>query len=464
MRFNHFTYWIFMGVKVSDRYHGRPAATQPNNRGMANVAAPAITKIWARAARKYQESIIPDSHGIRVFQRVFPRGSIPCSCSQFRMPSTQHTNFGKPGDFIGDPTNVHPTDLNVELPENNAPDAKPGDLPVISMYRIRMQDLDVGSDTVHKPDAGNETEMDTLHGNHDSGKIQRADLMEKIMTRFAEADKIMTGGDLSACAICLGSGYTNGYELLGGKRIILDFTNYVPMKLEGVSIRRDVDSGGPWRGEFSESTNCVTWFVELPAYFEKVSAARVWNNMNRVYEGILEAREQSTDAVNLNPWVELTPDWINGRNGSNNKLEIRYRITQTISDSIRLISHVELVIETRPLFRAQFPNPVKAIDFTSAVPREEINIEIEPAVGRIYRESYIHDVDDNSFWQITQTKEQSDAQDQVYGTDITAILVQPGRVSEVLKINPNVRSNFQAFRGLENIQGDLTSDLPQNNY
>lgn len=445
-----------MGVKVSG-YHSKPTNQQPWNTGMAEVVQPVLDQLVARQSRRYQESIRPDHRHIRIWNKII-RGSVPCTCSAYRLPTFQHHEGGTNTDFVGDETNLQPTETSI-LPENSSPDATFGDLPMKSTYRLRMQDLDVGSEKTDYEDHSDTDSPDSLHGNDETARFQPSDLLERLRTKLAESARVLTGGDFSACAICLGSGFVNGYQLLGGTRVILDFSGSIPYKAKGASIRRETDNGGPWRAELSSDdqtesgTDYIVWFVELPSYFNNISAARVYNNEKQILEGALEVREQSNTTPNPNAWVEMTPTWINARKGQVNKLEIRYRCGRTLIDAVRLISHIEIIIETMPLHIAQFPNFQKDIDYTSATARATIDIEIDPQIGMVNRESILQNVEEGQMWKITSVKEQSTAKGQLVNVSLTGVVVQPGEIANVLSIDSNVRVNFHPFRGLERVQG-----------
>lgn len=147
--------------------------------------------------------------------------------------------------------------------------------------------------------------------------------------------------DYVSCPICFGTRHTDTYQPHRGTRIVLDGSDFYPVKVSGARLNKRV---APYVFNLPADGANVTWTVTLPKYFKAISI-KAYN---------LEVQSTSVTLSyalpNSSSFNPLTLETIKSRNGQNNNdLQIRCTYDESlVSEHLRdlevNVSHVEIVL------------------------------------------------------------------------------------------------------------------------
>ncbi len=235
---------------------------------------------------------------------------------------------------------------------------------------------------------------------------------------FAGGDSgAVFGGDKTACGICFTSGFTQGYSLLNGQRIVLDASGSVPFSLQGADL---ISSTYPNSFNLPVNNTGVFWQLELPVFCKEWINVRARNNLKPAQWVIIE---YSLDAVN---WNLLTLDILNGTSNSYTRLwYIRARRDPAATQVSQVtFTHLELMVITSDPIPSQTPNFSYNTDFNQYDAIVNTTFDVAPTVNMIPRESVFSDNKYGLFWKVIDITPQMTSGQQIFGFTVNARLVQ----------------------------------------
>lgn len=236
---------------------------------------------------------------------------------------------------------------------------------------------------------------------------------------FAGGDSgAVFGGDKTACGVCFTSGWTQGYTLVNGKRIVLDASGEVPFSLQGADL---ISSTYPSSFKLPLNNQGVYWQIELPVFSQQWVNVRARNNLKAAPNVLIEY----TDSIETPTWQTLTLDVLNSTSNVGTRVwYIRARRDPSANQIDVIFTHLELMVITSDPIPSQTPNFTYNTDFNQYDAIVNTQFDIAPTIAMIPRESVFSDNKYGLFWKVTNVTPQMTSGQQVFGFTVDARLVQ----------------------------------------
>lgn len=271
-------------------------------------------------------------------------------------------------------------------------------------------------------------------------------------------DSLLTGGEQTPCGICFSTGWTEGYELLNGRRITL--TTHDVNSLGGFEIDKKL-----YPAVFfgTLASDPVEWVVDLPRYFNNVVRVGIWDNLNiaaslRLYVKYNGASE----------FVPMTKANLNARKGLNNKGTI-IQVFPSSSDgatdtSILRFTHIEMIIETSPRLFGQMPQIEIAETFDTFEAIVQTNVELPARISMLNVGSAIIDKKHHRTWRVVAITINKTAAGQIFSIEAQIQMIPQKEPLDRLNVFRNYQVVNKNYKGLEEVQGarqtgNLSDDL-----
>jgi len=274
----------------------------------------------------------------------------------------------------------------------------------------------------------------------DESADQRAKL-----TRTLES--LLTGGEQTPCGICFSTGWTEGYELLNGRRIAL--TTHTVNSLGGFEIDRT-----QYPNVFIGTTTSdpVQWTIDLPRYFSNALRIGVWDNLNPAASVRLYAKYTGTSE-----FVPVTRSSLNARRGMNNKGTV-LQVFPTVADgatpeSLIRFTHVELLFETSDRIIGQMPQIEIAETFDSYEAIVNTNVELPARISMLNVGSAIVDQKHHRTWRVVAISQNKTAKGQIFSIEAQLQMISQKEPLDRLNVYRNYYVTTRNYKGLERTQG-----------
>lgn len=265
---------------------------------------------------------------------------------------------------------------------------------------IKQESVTIGSIFPHNETVNDMSQM---------GDIIEYDAVE-------EDDGFMLNTNLSLCSVCLGTGIVGGYDIFGGKRVIL--TPETAEGGHGVNI-----SNAPHSFNMN-NTNC-TWKLLLPKGVNHVVRLSVFNN----------TKELPVSAYDL----EITLDGITktANNVSIKEMSVGKEVELTLIAKGNIeFTHLELMYYYYPQYvKSDLGQLSMQSDITKQITYNDINVCITPELTYINPDDLFTDTLYGQLWRVTSVETVKDANNNIYTHTVGATVVQPNDVQYVLCLN-----------------------------
>lgn len=403
-----------MTIQIGRGVQQQNSILRPMNSGMGHIARDRLVQYIGMQNEKQAEAIKVDGVPTEIW--IKQSGGRVCSCMS---PEIHTTNYV--GDKNPEHVKSNPFDFKVNSP--NDIDTK-----------VRYVENDVIEENILTYDKNTDwiKEFD-LNPNNPS------DLLDNENNVFKTDDvSLLFGGTRSACGICFGTGFTDAYQLINGKRIVLD------------STYEHIISGGfidtetkPYTFNLASDINSFVLFeVEVPLYFKAIHNFRLLNNCVPIYGCILVSPDNKT-------YKPLGLDVLNSYKGKFNKIYIK-----VLGDFKRELkfTHLELNYELADFPLIDYPPFARQENFQYFEALQTTNFEVNGNVPYIDRECVFGEMKTGYLWRAVSATQHMDNRRQLFKTEVEARLIQRSEALYMLNsvYRPMLLYNY---RGLERIQG-----------
>ena len=440
-----------MPIRVTDSYNSRNESLPSPNRGMSVVAQQQLGQMVERSNYQYQQAINTDGYPVRIWSRT--NGAVPCTCCNL-VAVNDSVVLGSNANLVNDPQSLGtaPRQTSPFVPTIDvADDGGP------HVFKLRdsnrTQALGGVIDNFVESDDTVDTTLPDLDAitNEYPQKFTGDNLDRLALQALNDASGFLSGGDRTACGICFGKGYVDSMQLFGGQRVLFDASNLRTPVLVGAEI---LHSSYPNAFRVARTNNWVQWTIEVPTYFQTVSALRVWNNLEAC-----NPLDYTIEYYTGSTWATLTLTLLNSWNGTSTKFAVRVRPLRT-SPTLGpfVFTHLEMVYEYVPLVKAQFPQITQIFNVDQFDNPTSIQIEVDPTVSILGRESIIENTFTRMLWKVTEVVPRQTAMGQTFGYVIQARNIQLDEPEQRLAITISTDLHLVPYRGLETAQGISIDD------
>lgn len=403
-----------MTIQIGRGVRQQNSVLRPMNSGMGHIARDRLVQYIGMQNEKQAEALKVD--GVLTEVWIKQNGGRVCSC----MSPEIHTS-----KVIGDTNPEHvktnPFDFNIKSP--NSIDT-----------RVQYLDSDVVEENILTYDKNTDwvNEFDLNPDNPN-------DLLDNDNNVFKTDDvSLLFGGTRSACGICFGTGFTDSYQLINGKRIVLDTTHEHVIK--GGHIDVEVK---PYVFVLASDVNSFVQFeVEVPLYFKTIHSFKLCNNCVPIYGYITV----SDDDKNYKP---LSLDILKSYKGRTSKIYIR--VMGDFKHELHF-THLELNYELADFPLIDYPPFARQENFQYFEALQTTNFEVNGNVPYIDRECVFGEMKTGYLWRAVSATQHMDHRRQLFKTEVEARLIQRSEALYMLNgvYRPTLLYNY---RGLERIQG-----------
>lgn len=253
-------------------------------------------------------------------------------------------------------------------------------------------------------------------------------LDDDVLDSLGDELSLISGNDKGFCGICMNTGWTDGYRLHNGHRLLGRSTDEVN-KSDDVEIRSDrrpitfTGTNGDW----------VEFKFRLPSSFQSILHAALHNNCNLV---------SCTMTVNGQPFNEQTL-----RQFAGDYVLIRVEPTADRWE----FSHLDIWLSMADTF-IDYPPVQRDSDFQMFEALQTIHFETIGSIPYVDRETVISEVKYGDLWKVSNATAQMTAEKQLIKTEVDARLVQTNEALYYLNFIQQPMKIYN-YSGLERIQG-----------
>lgn len=403
-------------INVGRGHRQQNAVLKQRNYGMGHIVQERLKATVSQAVQQHREAISVDGTEAEIWIRQ--SAGRKCTC--------QHSPA-----IISNSIDNQPF-------ENETFDDDFGDDLVLEGYDDTYNPNETSEDRNNEPTkvlrgpVNNQNWMSEFNvGSNMEDMIQDSDTIQSIFNN--DVSSLLFGGDKSPCPICYGTGFTEGYRLVNGKRVVCDATlpheGLFTLSKETKPYSFDVAQGG-----------YVEWYVEVPLYFEECMKISIYNGMVPINALI----EFSIDHSN---WLPLTYNNIKDLRSKVNKIWIKVIGIEPIK-----FTHLEIVYRVAPFPKVDMPNFAREQNFQFFEALMTTNCEISGNVPYIDRECVIGEANNGFLWKVVSATPNTTGSRQLFKTDCELRLIQR---SEALFLLSCLYRPYLIYnqRGLERMQG-----------
>lgn len=253
-----------------------------------------------------------------------------------------------------------------------------------------------------------------------------------------DARALQSGEATTACGICFGSGWTNGYSLYRGTRLTFDSLNITRKKgfrLEKgkrpVSFVSSVDT----------DRSFVEWEFELPSFFIDTVNVQIRNNLSPVSDlKILIGQNGNFSEANKNT--------VNALKGQPGIYTLRVEPFNS-PDREYEFTHIELVLQFSPWIKTQVPQLQSTTSFATPETLHTMEINLPPSVDKVSNEDIIYDDKYYKTWVITDTTDLQTANRKILNWSLQAKSLATYDIRSLMKVSkvPDYGVSFDGLNG-----------------
>ena len=405
-----------------------------HNAGRGNAAQLEIDWSVSRAQAQLIEAMKVDGVELQYWKRV-DEGNY-CSCS-FGLRYSGGSSIGQTV-VNNDQTNTQPAIPNLPASQNESEVVVRGiwteDEPPL---QTKVLDTVVDPNPVQFKDLRNQTEKDQPTG------------IDEAFYEAPEDFDIISGLESTQCGICLGTGKTNPYALIGGRREVFD--SFAAKHNAGFALDTS-DRPFSWKTP-QDTDSYVEFSYTLPTYFKRCLNYSVRNNTKAVRD--LKIFYQIVGSND--PWQLLSRDWVNSRNGVPTTVNLRVQPIVQSLDGTLTFTHFEIIWQFSEFPKAQVGEMSVA---ANAQIRETVmssSFTLPPTIEEVTKNDVFYDEKHNNMWMVTDYTGDMTAKRQVLNWTVSVRKMQPYEQRALLQI---VKERFFeiSFSGLEGFNAQMLRD------
>lgn len=258
---------------------------------------------------------------------------------------------------------------------------------------------------------------------------------EGLLDEIGDEVSLISGNDKGFCAICGNTGWTEGYRLHNGSRILgIEKNIYNMYKVEKNLDTRPISLKGT-KGSYIE------WKVRIPSGIKKILHLGLHNNKNLVNcQMFINGVEFSKDLKNFEGQEVVIKVLPEGNSWQVTHLDIWVSFADTFID---------------------FPPVQRDSDFQFFEALQTIHFETIGSIPYVDRETLISEEKYGDLWKVTNATAQMTAERQLIKTECDARLVQTNELLSYMNFITQPTKVF-SYQGLERIQGFYSFQLEKN--
>lgn len=280
------------------------------------------------------------------------------------------------------------------------------------------------------------------------GDEEMSNSLTQSIAGLSEGGSLINGTGQTLCGICFGTGWTGGYSLQNGQRVVLDASGAQAVKTHDCEMcpTRPISFSVPCR-----SASFVEWHCALPNYFRDLHI-RIRNNAQPA-SGI--ALIFSCDGKQS--WDPLTTINMTNKSGSLSNVFIRAVTDQEAQNhgerGASVFTHVDLVFEfSVPIF-GQMPQLALADNLDFYEPIVDTTFEISARAGGLTRGTLIAERKHGYIWKVSDVTNSISSRGLLSFTNVSARLIHAWEQLALLNLFKPLSFGIVPYRGLERIQG-----------
>jgi hypothetical protein len=430
---------------------GATSALGVGIQGLSRYAQARLDNTVARAVLKHQEALKVDAIGLYIWRRS--TAGLICTCRQGEKAIALEA---------GPAILENPTADQLRLPQqqNNLPAGGETDADI--SFRIRHHRGQTGVPLSNPPLPPEFTGLidpnavdNGLAGDQPSGLNSLApldtvtdEMSDEELARILSQGGAIFGGDKSICGICFGTGHTHGYELVTGRRILLDASSEWPFSLQGNATVQYQEHPAKFIVT-SRLDSSVIWTVDLPTFTHGWLTIMVRDNLRPANNLIVQ---WLTDTG----WQNLTIANLAASDGTDRHgTQIRVINDGQIKLGEQLpFTHVQIIYTSAPPLPAGAGQMTLTTNFDVSAPVINAEFELIGSVDSVPRESIFQDTKYFYMWKVIDSTAKITSLGQVFGFTINARTLHNGEPQYSLKLPGDaLRYNY---RGLEAVEGGIS--------
>lgn len=407
------------------------------SRGYNNlpVAQEALNGVINRANAQYVEAINVDGVGYYRFSKVMQ--GYKCTCKGVNPNLTLTGTILPPADSGGSSVN-----------DNYTIDITSEDAFVVRGKKEERTYLDRNSAKTEPTPSTNEvsdTELERTMAlfEYDQDDTNFEDLLNPNAPLGASLinSTVPFAATETRCGICLGTGYTNGYNLSSGTRIILDASGQYLFNSSGFTLDK-TKAPYAFTGT-ADSTSFVEWSFELPAFFDSGLFANIRNNIEMASNLKLEyvtGNESVYHALN----TDVLSDMINIQN---NRIRVRVSPITPNGDKVSF-THVELGLLFSAIQKMQMSPLSDQLNMSQFDSIVTTSVVLPPTEQNVRPQDIIYETKYDQLWKVISVTDFKTARAEVMGWQVDLRAILNYESAQVLRVIRNQHIN-KAFGRLE---------------
>lgn len=368
----------------------------PNNRNLANRANVHLENYAVSRAAHFETSLKVDAPYFYFWYKT--KGSIPCSCIA--------TNDGFNIDIeVGGENSTSMTkfgDNNTDLDSNKVTTYRDatGETPSLTSF---FKNNDSVANNTYKP-VKPSLDDKLFNGEEDDEAFSELDdsNLKEELSDFADPLNLFSDKAIQ-CAICMDSGYIDGWNLHGGQRFVFDTSNHHKFHCTGVEINYHNNPTDLSGSEGSE----IYWSFKLPRIWLDIVRIGVFKGEKEISPDKYIWKWQNKDDVAENGLV--TRDLLNGLVDSGKSI----RLNLTLVDEVDF-THAEIIFSYRSPYKAQIPEITQGYEDEFLDWNVNLTVELPPSL-QINEGNYLTESKYGKVWKVSTLTRKSTAGGNVYG-------------------------------------------------
>lgn len=260
------------------------------------------------------------------------------------------------------------------------------------------------------------------------------DEVEAFLNGPVNPSLLSSGENTTACGICFSTGFSNGYSLFKGQRLVLDSVNVVNSR--GVLIDRDTR---PFTFKFVDDRGFVEWRLRLPKYIMAGVSANVRNNLSPVQNVNAKIKTENSD------WQPLSKATIAQYAGQLVDIRVERNVNET-----KNFTHVEIVLQFSAWDKTQVPQLSSGGGGNAPESTYNVELNLPPSIPDIDSGDVIFDYKYKKTWRISDYTDYKTSQNTILSWTVNVRSLTTMDTLSLLKTTLEPTYGL-AFSGLDNL-------------
>ena len=428
--------------------------TSPKNKGRARRAQEELNWTIDKANDQYKEAVQVDGIQLNYWKRT--EEGLFCTCGYGHSHIDNQNTVASSGIPNSKNFNTGPDDLPTKIV-----DSRVQPQPAITVRGLwddeklnnRLSNTVLGVDATnginHQNDIDNTITGKSTNSNNDSTTYEQSDETEAFFSAPPDYD-LLSGMEKTQCGICLGTGKTQAWNLVAGKREVFNSQNVADLK--GFFINKD---SRPYSFDGSiDTNNYVEWVYVLPTYFLSCMNYSIRNNTKAVRDLKLFYKIQGSS----DDFQRLTLDFINSRQGQETVLILRVQPIVYSFEGLLSFTHFEIVWQLSDFPSGQMGNLSVSTNQQIKDIVVSTSFTLTATIPAVTKNDLIYDSKYNRMWSVSDYTDFMTSDRKILGWTVSARGLQQYEQKSLLMVSAN-RYYETSYKGLKSLQSQLLQDF-----